>query len=210
MIRVLIADDHAVVRLGLKQILSETMDLTIAGEASNGFEVLEMVREDQYDVIVLDITMPGMSGLDVLKQLKAEFPSLPVLILSMHSEEQYAVRALKAGAAGYLTKDRAPEELVSAINLLSQGRRYVTSSLAEKLAIALDMDSQKMPHELLSDREYQVLCFIGQGKTITQISEELHLSAKTISTYRARILQKMKMTNNAELIRYVLKNKLLE
>ncbi|MEE4311618.1 MAG: response regulator transcription factor [candidate division KSB1 bacterium] len=210
MIRVLIADDHAVVRLGLKQILSETMDLTIAGEASNGFEVLEKVREDQYDVIVLDITMPGMSGLDVLKQLKAEFPSLPVLILSMHSEEQYAVRALKAGAAGYLTKDRAPEELVSAINLLSQGRRYVTSSLAEKLAIALDMDSQKMPHELLSDREYQVLCFIGQGKTITQISEELHLSAKTISTYRARILQKMKMSNNAELIRYVLKNKLLE
>lgn len=210
MIKVLIADDHAIVRLGLKQILSETLDLNVVGEASNGYEVMEKVRNEKFDVVVLDITMPGMSGLDVLKQLKAEFPSLPILILSMHSEEQYAIRAFKAGASGYLTKDRAPEELISAINLVSRGRKYVSASLAENLASALDVDSQKLPHELLSDREYQVLCKIAEGKTVTQISENLCLSVKTISTYRARILDKMKMGNNAELIRYALKNKLLD
>jgi len=210
MIRVLIADDHAIVRVGLKQILSETLDLVVTGEACDGLEVLEKVRTNPYDVVVLDVSMPGLNGIDVLKELKYEKAELPVLILSMHSEEQYAIRLLKAGAAGYLTKDRAPEELVAAIHRVALGRKYVTASLAEKLADSLDEDMAKQPHETLSDREYQVLCQITLGKSMKEIGDELHLSIKTISTYRSRILEKMRMKSNAELIHYVIKNKLLD
>ncbi|MFQ6069448.1 MAG: response regulator [Candidatus Aminicenantales bacterium] len=210
MIRIFIADDHAVVREGLKQIVAQHPEMLVAGEAANGYEALEKVRKEKYDVVVLDISMPGLSGLDVLKQLKSEMPSMPVLILSMHSEEQFAVRTLKAGASGYLTKESAPEELVSAILRISKGRKYISTSLAEKLALELESDREKPLHHSLSDREYQVLCLIASGKRVKQIAEQLHLSEKTVSTYRARILEKMGMKTNAELIRYAIKNGLLE
>lgn len=210
MIRIFIADDHAVVREGLKQIVAQHPEMLVAGEAANGYEALEKVRKEKYDVVVLDISMPGLSGLDVLKQLKSEMPSMPVLILSMHSEEQFAVRTLKAGASGYLTKESAPEELVSAILRISKGRKYISTSLAEKLALELESDREKPLHHSLSDREYQVLCLIASGKRVKEIAEQLHLSEKTVSTYRARILEKMGMKTNAELIRYAIKNGLLE
>ena len=210
MIRILIADDHTVVREGLKQIISEISDMTVVDEAVNGHEVLTKALKNDYDVVVLDITMPGISGLDVLKQIKAQKPGLPILILSMHSEEQYAVRVLKAGAAGYFTKAGASEELIKAIRAASVGRKYITSSLAEKLAFALEIDTEKSLHESLSDREYQVLCIIASGKTVKHIAEELYLSEKTISTYRFRILEKMNMKNNAELTNYAIKHGLVE
>jgi len=210
MLRVLIADDHAVVRAGLKQIISDTKDMVVAAEASNGQEVLECVWRDDFDVIVLDIKMPGRNGLDVLRQLKTERPKLPVLILSMHPEEQYAVRVLKAGASGYLTKESAPEELLTAIRRVSRSRKHVSASLAERLAFALEIDSEKPLHETLSDREYQVMCMIAKGKTVTQIADELSLSVKTISTYRSRILEKMNMKNNSELTHYAIKHGLVD
>jgi len=210
MVKILIADDHAIVRQGLKQIVMETPDMVVADEASNGQEVLNKVGENDYDVVVLDISMLGRSGLDVLKQLKSEIPELPVLVLSMHPEEQYAVRALKVGASGYLTKESAPDELVEAIRRVSLGRKYVTSSLAEKLAFDVEIDVEKPPHESLSDREYQVMCMIASGKMVKEIAEELFLSVKTISTYRSRILQKMKMKHNAELTRYAIQNRLVD
>jgi DNA-binding NarL/FixJ family response regulator len=209
MIKVLIADDHPIVRQGLHQILKETSEIVVTGEASNGAEVLDETSKNEYDVVLLDISMPGRSGLDILRQLKREKPDLHVLILSTYPEEQYAVRALKDGASGYLTKASAPEELITAIKKVALGRKYVSSALAEKLAFALEEDTQKPPHETLSDREYQVMCMIASGKTVNEIAKELALSVKTISTYRARILEKMKMKNNAEITFYAIKQGLV-
>ena len=208
MLKILIADDHPIVRQGLKQIISEIPDMVVADEATDGWEVLSKIRNGNYDVVVLDITMPGKDGMDVLTQLKYEKPELPVLMVSMHPEEQFAIRALRAGASGYLTKESAPDELVTAIWKVSAGGRYVTPSLAEKLAFMVQKVEQ-LPHETLSDREYQVMRLIASGKTITDIAQELSLSVKTISTYRTRILEKMKMKNNAELTHYAITNKLV-
>lgn len=209
MINVLIADDHPVVRQGIKQILAEDSEIGELGEAKNSQEVMEQVRKGDWDVIILDITMPGRGGLDTLKEIKGEKPKLPVLILSIHPEDQYAVRALKAGAAGYLTKESAPDDLIKAIKKVNIGGKYISNSLAEKLALHLERDAQKQPHEGLSDREYQVLCMIASGKKVKDIVESLFLSVKTISTYRARILEKMKMKSNADLIHYAIQNRLV-
>jgi len=209
MIRIVIADDHAVVRQGLKQIVSEGPGMTVVGEAGSSQELIALVQKQRCDVVVLDITMPGRSGIEALKELRQERPRLPILVLSMHPEEQYAIRALKTGAAGYLTKETAPEELVRAIQKVVAGGRYISSSLAEKLATSLTTDMEKPPHELLSEREYQVLCLIASGKAVSEIAEELSLSVKTISTYRARILEKMGMKNNAELMHYAMQNRLV-
>ncbi|SEM20652.1 DNA-binding response regulator, NarL/FixJ family, contains REC and HTH domains [Syntrophus gentianae] len=209
MIKILVADDHTIVREGLKQIVGEVDDMAVADEAGNGQEALAKIREGDYDVVLLDISMPGRSGLEILKDIRAERPKLPVLILSMHSEEQYAVRALRAGASGYLTKASAPDELIGAIRKVSRGRKYVTASLAEKLALELDADTQKPPHETLSDREYQVMLMLAAGKSVTEIADELCLSVKTISTYRSRILEKMNMKKNAELTLYAVQNHLV-
>ena len=210
MIKILIADDHVIVREGLKQIVAETSDMVVSDEAGSGHEVLNKVLKNDYDVLVLDITMPGRGGLDVLKQIKSQKPELPVLVLSVHPEEQYAVRTLKAGASGYLTKESAPDELIAAIRKVSVGKKYVSPSLAEKLVFELEIDTEKPLHEALSDREYQVMCMIASGKTVKEIAEELFLSVKTISTYRSRILEKMKMKNNAELTYYAIKHGLVE
>lgn len=210
MIKILIADDHIIVRKGLKQIISETTDMVVAGEAGDGQEVLSKIRKNGFDLVLLDISMPGRTGLDILRELKIEKPKLPILVLSMYPEEQYAVRVLRAGASGYLTKESAPEELIAAIRRVSIGKKYVTPSLAEKLAVDLDVDSKKPPHETLSDREYQVMCLIASGKTVGVIAEKLALSAKTVSTYRSRILDKMKMKNNAEITHYAIQNKLVD
>lgn len=210
MIKILIADDHAIVREGLKQIISETPDLKVTGETGDGRDVMNKIYKNDFDVVLLDIAMPGKSGLEVLEEIRQKKPDLPVLILSMHPEEQYAVRALRTGAAGYLTKGSAPEELISAIRKVSRGKKYVTASLAERLASAVEINFDKAPHDLLSNREYQVLCMIASGKTVKQISEELSLSAKTISTFRCRILNKMRMKNNAELTYYAIQNGLVK
>ncbi len=208
--KVLIADDHTIFREGLKHILTEYPDMIIADEARNGREVLEKIWKNDYDMVLLDISMPGMTGLEALKQLKNDRPKLPVLVLSMHPEEQYAIRALRAGASGYLTKESAPDELMTAIRKISQGRKYITSSLAERLALEMEADSEKPLHDVLSDREYQVLRMIAEGKTVKHIAEELSLSIKTVSTYRTRIMEKMKMTTNAELMHYAMKHRLLD
>jgi len=208
-IKILIADDHAIVRRGLKQIVSEQPDMIVGGEAENAREVLEMVRSNKWNVIVLDINMPGRGGVEVLKELKREQPKLPVLVLSVHPEDQYGIRMLRAGAAGYLTKDSAPDELVSAIRKVHRGGRYVSQSLAEALVIELGVESDRPRHKMLSDREYQVMTMIASGKTVGEIGEELSLSVKTISTYRARVLEKMKMRTNAELTHYAIQNQLL-
>ena len=209
-IRVLIADDHAIVRQGLRQILSDTADLTVAGEAENGVQAVQLVRSGEWDVVLMDVSMPDRNGIDALKLIKKEYPRLPVLILSMYPEEQYAIRALKAGAAGYLTKQSAPELLVTAIRQVASGKKYVSPSLAEELANAIGEDSERPPHEKLSDREYQTLCMIASGKTPTEIAEALNLSVKTVSVYRARLLEKMNLRNNAELTHYGLKHGLAE
>ena len=210
MIKILIADDHPVVRKGLKEIIEEIPDMVVSSEANNGQEALEKVRKNDFDIVVLDISMPGISGLDILKQLKSEKPELSILVLSMYPEEQYAVRVLRAGASGYLTKESAPEELIAAIRKASKGGKYISSSLAEKLAFDLETDAERQLHETLSDREYQVMRMIASGKTAKEIGEKLFLSVKTISTYRARILEKMEMKSNAELIHYALKHGLVE
>ena len=210
MLKILIADDHPIVRQGMKQIIADTTDIVVAGEASNGQEVLSAVKKTPYDVILLDIAMPGPNGLDILKQLKKDKPELAVLMLSIHPEEQYAVRTLKAGASGYLTKESAPDELVEAIRKVSKGGKYITSSLAESLATILTHEDRQLPHTILSDREYQVLLMISSGKTIKEIADELSLSVKTISTYRTRILERMNMRTNAELIHYAIKHELVD
>ncbi|MCB1959776.1 MAG: response regulator transcription factor [Rhodocyclaceae bacterium] len=209
-LRVLIADDHAIVRQGLRQILSDTEDMEVAGEASNGVEALQLSREGEWDVVLMDVSMPDRNGIDALKLLKKEQPRLPVLILSMYPEEQYAIRALKAGAAGYLTKQSAPDQLVTAIRQVASGKKYVSATLAMELAEAIGDDTDRPLHEKLSDREYQTLCMIASGKTLTQIADELGLSVKTVSVYRARLLEKMHLRNNAELTHYGLKFKLVE
>jgi two-component system invasion response regulator UvrY len=210
MIKLLIADDHAIVREGLKQIVAETPDMTVVDEASTGYEVLDKVRCNDYTVVVLDISMPGGDGLNILKQLRKAKPKIPILVLSVHPVDQYAVRALKAGAAGYLTKESAPDELITAIRRVSGGRKYVGSLLAEKLAAELESDREKSLHETLSDREYQVMRMIASGKRVKDIAEELCLSIKTISTYRSRILEKMRMKSNSELTHYAIKRGLVE
>jgi DNA-binding NarL/FixJ family response regulator len=209
-LRILIADDHPIVRQGLKQILASEPDVVAVGEAENAQKALELVRKQHWDVVVLDITMPGRGGLDVLKELRHERPKLPVLVLSAHPEDQYAVRVLRGGAAGYMTKEKAPEELIKAIKKVLHGGKYLSESLAEKLAFDLETDSEKPLHETLSDREYQVMLMIASGKTATQISKKLCLSVKTISTYRTRILEKMGMKSNAELMRHAIQNRLID
>lgn len=210
MIKVFIADDHAVVREGLKQICRATADLVVAGEAVNGIEALDRIRSQDWDVAVVDMTMPGLSGLEIVKELKRDRPQLPVLVLSVHAEDQYAIRLLKAGAAGYLTKQSVPEELVDAIRRVVGGSKYVSPTLAEKLALQLDNDFASPAHQVLSDREFQVLRLIASGKTVSEIAGELSLSVKTVSTYRSRILEKMNLKSNAEIIRYAIDNHLVE
>ncbi|HLT47272.1 MAG TPA: response regulator transcription factor [Rubricoccaceae bacterium] len=208
-LRVVVADDHAVVRRGLAEILRETVDLEVAGEAGSGDALLRLLRQTEADVVVLDLSMPGLSGLDLVKGLRAEFPALPLLVLSMHPEDQYAVRVVRAGAAGYLTKEAAERDLVQAVRRVASGGRYLTAGMAEALLTHLDADPETAPHEALSDREYQVLRLLASGKPVGAISEELALSVKTVSTYRARLLRKMGMKNNAELTRYALEHGLV-
>lgn len=210
-LRVLIADDHAIVRQGLRQILAGVEDMSVTGEAEDGVRAMQLVRSGEWDVVLLDVSMPERNGIDTLKLIKKEYPRLPVLMLSMHPEEQYAVRALKAGASGYLSKQSAPELLVSAIRQVAAGKKYLSPAVAEQLANAItEDDPDKLPHQRLSDREYQTLCLMASGKTLTQIGEELNLSVKTVSVYRARLLEKMNLKNNAELTHYALKHGLVE
>ena len=209
MLRILIVDDHAIVRQGLKQILADTPDMVVAGEASNGQEALNEALKSHYDVVCLDISMPGRSGLDILKELRSQNYEFPILVLSMHPEEQYAIRVLRAGGSGYITKESAPDELVTAIRKVASGGIYVRSSLAEILALYLETGAEGPLQQALSDREYQVMCMIASGKTGKDIARELSLSPKTISTYRSRILEKMKMKNDAELTHYAVQNGLV-
>jgi DNA-binding NarL/FixJ family response regulator len=210
MIRILIADDHAIIRRGLTQIVSGEPDMKVVGEAENAQQTLDFIRREDCDVVVLDINMPGRSGLDVLKEVKHDRPGLPVLVLSVHPEEQYGVRVLKAGAAGYLTKESAPEQLVQAIRKVYRGGKCVSDSLTEKLVFELGAEAGQPLHAGLSDREYEVMRMIASGKTVGEIAVILSLSVKTISTYRARILTKMNLKNNAELTRYVIESRLLD
>lgn len=209
MLKILVADDHPVFRRGLRQIIEEAPDLVVADEVDNGWEALLRAREGDYDVVLLDITMPVKGGMDILPQLKRERPALPVLVLSMHPEEQYAVRALRAGASGYLTKESTPEELVAAIRKVSQGGKYVSTALAERLASLVQKDGALLAHETLSHREHQIMCLIASGKTVSEAAQELSLSVKTVSTYRARILAKLSLKSNAELVRYAVDNQLV-
>ncbi|MDP8208466.1 MAG: response regulator transcription factor [Candidatus Electryonea clarkiae] len=210
MINVLIVDDHEIVRKGLIQVLASDRGIAVTGEADDGNDALEKIRNYDYDVVILDISLPGRSGLDILRQIKQEKPDLPVLILSIYSEAQYALSAIKAGAYGYLTKDVAKYELIEAIRSLASGRKYITKSLAARLANAFDMDNKGLPHELLSDREFQVMLMIATGKSNRDSAGELFLSQNTISTYRQRILEKMNMSSNADLIHYAIKHKLID
>ena len=208
MIRVLLADDHAVVRRGLKQILAETDDIRTEGEVDSGAGVLRAVRRKKYDMVLLDITLPDQNGLEVLGQLRAAHPNLPVLMLSVHPEEQYAVRALKTGAAGYLTKDSAPEEMLAAIRKVYRGGKYVSAALAERL-VGLLGEQDGAPHESLSEREFQVMLLLANGKSVSEIANRLALSAKTVSTYRSRLMEKLGMKSIAELVRYVMEQGLI-
>lgn len=210
MIKIAIADDHAIVRQGLKQILHDIADMEVFGEACSGDEALTMIRSEGWDVLLLDISMPGKNVLELIKLAKLQYPHLPILILSMYPEDQYAMRMLRAGADGYLTKESAPEQLVAAIRKVDGGGKYVSPLLAEKLVAELSVDSNEQPHTRLTDREYQVFCDLGKGKRLTDIADEMALSIKTISTYRTRLLKKMKLTNNADIIHYALKYHLLD
>ena len=209
MLNILVVDDHPVFRRGVKDMLVEGFGSVKVGESSNAQEMLQLVRQKKWDVILMDISMPGLSGPEALKQVKSESSSLPVVVLSMHAEDQYAVRMFKAGADGYLTKASAPEELIKAIKKVLQGGQYVSPSLGERLALTVKGGTEKVPHERLSNREYEVLSLIASGKTVSEIAETLHLSVSTISTYRARILEKMKLKNNAELTRYAVQHELV-
>ena len=210
MIRVLVADDHAVVREGIKRIISSAGDMTVAGEANDGKELLTKVTAGDCDVVLMDLAMPGTSGLEVLQEIRRQSPKLPVLVLSMHPEDQYAVRTLMAGASGYIHKGHPPNELVSAIRTVAAGRKYITAEVAESLASHVDMVSDKPPHESLSNREYQVMCLIALGKSVSDIGRELSLSVKTVSTYRSRVLDKLGLRHNAEITRYAMKHGLVE
>lgn len=210
MIRVLLADDHAIVRAGLRELLADTGDIAVAGEAANGHEVLAQVRAHDYDVVVLDMTMPGRSGIELIRLIKQEKPRARILVLSMHSEEQYAVRALRAGASGYLTKESAAEQLTAAIRRIAAGGAFVSPETAERLARELRPEPERPPHTRLSDREFEVFRLIASGRSVSEIAAELSLSVKTVSTHKARILQKMGLSNQAELIRYALEHRLLD
>ncbi len=209
-IKIIIADDHAIVRKGLVQVISETEDISVVEEAENGNELLAKIRVLDLDLVVMDISMPEKSGWDVIAQMKIEYPRLPVIILSVYPEEDYALKFFQAGASGYLNKTAAPELLVEAIRKVADGGKFVSASLAEKLAFELVDENKKRPHETLSPREFQVFCMIASGKTVKEISKELSLSVPTISTYRARVLEKTEMKNNAQLTHYAFKNKLVE
>jgi two-component system, NarL family, invasion response regulator UvrY len=208
--RVLIADDHPIFRAGLKEVLAKDTEVEAVGEADDGNKALALARKGRWDVVVLDITMPGRDGLEVLHELRRERPKLPILILSAHPEDQLALRLLRAGAAGYLTKDKAPEVLLTAIRKVLRGEKYISESLAEKTALHVISEAPGLLHETLSDREYQVMRMIASGKTIKEIGDALFLSARTVSTYRARLLEKMHMKSNTELLRYALEHKLLD
>ena len=210
MIKVLIADDHTVVRQGLKQILSADNQMSVVAEAANGHEVLRALEQAKVDVLILDVTMPGRNGLEVLKEVKRMYSALPVLVLSMHPEDQFAIRMLRAGASGYISKESAPEELVEALRKVCSGGKYVSPQLAERLAVFIEDDNTRAPHERLSDREFEILRMLAFGKTVTEVADELLLSVKTVSTYRSRVLEKMKMTTNAELTRYALQSGLID
>jgi two-component system invasion response regulator UvrY len=210
MIEILLADDHAIVRDGLRQIIADTDDLTVAGEAVNGSEVIARVRERNWDVLLLDISMPGKNGLEMIKQIKIERPKMPILILSMHDEEQYALRALRAGAAGYLTKDSDARQLLTVIRKVAAGGVYLSPAMAERMARELMPATEALPHTLLSDREYQIFELIVRGHSLTHIAEQLCLSVKTVSTHKSNVLQKMNMTNQAELIRYAIRHELAD
>ena len=210
MIRIVIADDHTIVREGLKQLLSATTDLSVVGEAQNGHEVLARVRSLDFDVLLLDISMPGKSGIELIKQVHAEKPKLRILVLSMHEEEQYAVRAIKAGACGYLTKESATAQLVSAIRKVAAGGAFITDSVAQQLALGAMPHAEGPPHSALSDREFQVFRELAAGKAVSDIAAQLNLSVKTVSTHKARIMQKMNMSNPAELIRYAIHHRLVD
>lgn len=210
MINVCVVDDHAVVREGLKRIITENQGMSVTAEAADGREALRVIRNKPCDVVVLDITMPDKSGLDVLKQLRTDSPELPVLVLSVHAEDQYAVRVLRAGAAGYLTKESAPAKLVQAIRTVVRGGKYMSPAIVDKMLTQNQRDPAQTLHESLSDREYQVLCLIASGKTVSTIAEHLSLSVKTVSTYRVRILEKLDMKTNAELTHYAIREGLVD
>ena len=210
MIRTMIVDDHTIVRDGLKQIIAKTPDIEVVAEAENGADMLKILQEKACDIILLDISMPGRDGIDYLKDLKQLKPNLSILILSMHPEQQFAMRALKAGAAGYLTKKSASRELITAIRKVADGRKYVSAEFAENIVMELEQNGEKPPHKRLSDREFEVLRLIASGKTVSQVAEELNLSAQTISTYRSRILTKMNLKTSAEMTYYAIKNGLVE
>jgi two-component system invasion response regulator UvrY len=210
MIKIMIVDDHAIVREGLKQIVRQTDDMEVVAEAENGSDMLKILQEKTFDIVLLDISIPGRNGIDYLKDVKQLKPNLPVLILSMHPEEQFAMRALTAGAAGYLTKKSASRELIAAIRKVADGRKYVSPEFADKILMELDKDAEKPPHKRLSDREFEVLRRIASGETISEIAEGLNLSVQTISTYRSRILDKMNLKTSAELTYYAIKNGLVE
>ncbi len=209
MIRVLVADDHPVVRRGLIQIVDAEDDLKVVAEAVDSPGVLDVLDREPLDVVVLDITMPGRSGLDILDEIRRDHSGIKVIVLSFHPEEQYAVRAIRAGASGYLNKDSAPDQLVTAIRRVATGRKYLTAEVAEALAMAIDSTSHKTLHEGLSDREFQVLRLIGSGKSVSEIARELSISVKTVSTYRSRTLEKMNLKTNSELTRYVFEHGLI-
>lgn len=210
MIRILIADDHTILRDGLKQILAECTDMKVGGEAENGFEVLKKIREEDWDVLVLDMSMPGRSGIELIKQVKSEKPKLPILILSMHKEDLYAIRTLKAGASGYLSKDSASSQLVNAIRKVASGGMFINADVAEKLAFGLRRPSDALPHTLLSDREHQIFLMLVYGKGITEIADDLSLSVKTVSTHKARILEKMGIDNLSGLVKYAIRHRLID
>jgi two-component system invasion response regulator UvrY len=204
MIRILIADDHAIIRHGLKQIIEESGEMRVVAEADSGSDALRKIRGIECDVVLLDIAMPDMSGIDVLKQIHAESPQLPILILSIYPEDQYAMRLIKAGAAGYMTKESAPSEVVKALLRVASGKKYISTAVAEILANEIGTDEEKLPHQILSDREYQIFLLLASAQTVSEIADTLALSVKTISTYRSRILEKMHLNNNAELMRYAI------
>ncbi|HPC46812.1 MAG TPA: response regulator transcription factor [Deltaproteobacteria bacterium] len=210
MIRVLVADDHPIVREGVKQILSETTDILVVDEASTGQEAIECARKNAYDVILLDISMPGRDGLETLREIKAMRPRTPVLILSIYPEEHYAVRVLRAGAAGYVTKSSAPDDLIAAIRKVSSGGKFISPPVAERLSYEIGRDFTKQPHETLSDREYQVMRMMASGKSVKEIAGDLLLSIKTVSTYRARVFEKLGISSNAALVLYALKHGLVD
>lgn len=210
MIKILIADDHPIVRAGLSRIVSKESDITVAGEAQNAREVLELIHRHEFDVVVLDISMPEKTGLEILEQIRAERPALPVLILSMHPEEQYAIQAFKSGAAGYLTKTSVSEELVKAVRKVDSGGKYVSPHFAEKMVSVLEKGVKKLPHETLSSRELQVMRMIASGRPPKDIAKKLRLSVRTVNTYRERIMEKLNVKSNAEIVRYSLENKLLD